>query len=163
MQLIFHLHFHFSFSAPETYSGFDKSMIPFWKFSPIYMEKDSTYWLGSKKVNRYLNSCSSYKIHCARIKTYKSSQIHSFCTSASQCQKGYLNIQSITHTEGPKYVLNTYIPVRGKHHLNNAVLQVHSKQSGCKQTTYFSKFCRCSLTFCTRPSLVSLTTKSSQR
>lgn len=30
-------------------------------------------------------------------------------------------------------------------------------------TTHFSKFCKCSLTFCTRPSLVSLTTKSSQR
>lgn len=27
----------------------------------------------------------------------------------------------------------------------------------------FSKFCRCSLTFCTSPSLVSFTTKSSQR
>lgn len=50
----FHLHFHFNVSAPETYSGFDKTMILFLKFSPTYMEKDRNYWLGTKKANRYL-------------------------------------------------------------------------------------------------------------
>lgn len=41
-------------------------------------------------------------------------------------------------------------------------LQALSTPSFPRPITYF-KFCKCSLTLCTSPSLVSLTTKSSQR
>lgn len=156
----------FSLLQKLTYSGFDKTTILLWKFSPIYMEKESTYWLYRKKANRYLNSCYHHMLllqHSLYEKQNIQGQPNPFVLHLrfSVMKRIFKHTQYHPHKRTTTHTLSTYIHVKQKYHWNDAVL--HPKQSGCNQRTYFSKFCRCSLTFCTRPSLVSLTTKSSQR